>query len=648
MEHYVTLLSRIQDKDAKMVGRILECVLELFRTAATRGPWRHFVQSARFFAASVAAGYLDKGGLEALVQSLMHHIGTSTDVVVGDFALWVLCAALPVAGANVVGEALPRIKTMLSEALGRRSALKKAIPRDLATVWMLFGEAISRPSPSPSSSHPEAHAMDLSVPELAVDGFWDGDFEALSLFPDAYAIEGGGECADFEKWSIIYGCRHLVESMELNHRRCAEQLLVGIPSRFSSPEKIVVQFLFGELLRNRVNGMTPLVYESLLIDACRLSRSFPPAMARGLGALYERLDELGFVATDRLAAWFAHHLSNFDYKWKWDNWTAVLSIPPTSMQYVFVRFALEKLLRLSYYDRIAPTLPDDFRTLLPTEPKPHYKYAEELGEAAEEDCELAAKLVALIQSRRPVEEIRAAISGDDASGSLDAHQREVLLESLLHVGSKSMSHMLAVVEKYLALFQLLVPKSAEGRGAGAARLLGSVGSFWRNSGLHLEFTVERLVNYRILLPGEVIEWIFSEASSLFSDPECSFYRLVAQTLPRSLLLRTIQQAAMMPAIARTKMRDQPEERVAAVVEGLRAEARQTLRLAVQKLACLKDELVTDDDQLGMAVERLCIDLVREITAVYPVEVASLAPDLLSSLGRRAPLPLLEILEQVAC
>lgn len=649
MDHYVSLLSRVQAKSPELVKDILERILELFRSAAVNGPWRHFEQGARFFAASVAAGLVAVSSFTTLCDSLLQ-VAESGGIREGDFALWVLLLVLPVAGSAVLGPIGSDYGAKVTAAMTKRSALKQAVPRDLATVWMLFEGAMSSASGSvPISAF--SQTLDLNLPRLVADSFWDGDFEALSLFPDAYALGDGTECGHFEKWTLLLGCRHLVESMELNHRQCADLLLNGLSPRFLSPEKIIAQFLFGELLRSRVNGMANLVYETLLIDACRLSRAFPPAMAKGLQALFGRLDELGFVATDRLATWFAHHLSNFDFKWPWDRWSAVLTAPPTSMQHVFVRFTLEKLLRLSYRDRIMPTLPPDFCSLLPTEPTPNVKYVEEHDpRVADEDCELAGKLAAMIQSRQPVEAIKAVLFGPEGEEhGLDAHQGELLLDSLLLVGSKSMSHMLAVVEKYLGLFQLLVPKHSDPQlqRLAAFRLLSSTASFWRNSNLHFEFAVERLVNYRILLPSLVIEWIFVEAASHLTDPDCSYYQIVARILPRSLLLRTIQQASMMPAIALNKMRDQPAEKLASVLEKLHKDAQQTLGLAVQRLACFKDEVVMGDEHLLGAVERLCVDLIKEIVSLYPKETAAMASDLLSSLGRRAPLPVLEVLEQLA-
>jgi nuclear cap-binding protein subunit 1 len=339
------------------------------------------------------------------------------------------------------------------------------------------------------------------------------------------------------------------------------------------------------------------------------------------------LDELGFVATDRLASWFSHHLSNFDYKWKWATWSAVLTARPTSMQYVFVRFTLEKLVRLSYYDRVAPTLPEEFKTMLPENVRPNFKFADSDDDAAE----MAGRVTEQIQSRGSAEEIKQSLGAAD-NDELDTVQREVLLQSLLQVGSRSLSHMLTVVEKYLSLFQLLLPKNGDKTSANMF-ILDQLYSFWRSSMLHFEFAVERLVNYRILMPKHVIQWIFERADEQLCGIDASFYEVVAHLMGRGIILRTIQQSSMMPSIAAVKMNGQPEERIAATVNNLQAEYEETLALAVEKLASLKEQLVASEEML-FVVHKFTCALVKEIATCYPVDCGKISGGVLAAVGRK--------------
>ena len=57
---------------------------------------------------------------------------------------------------------------------------------------------------------------------------------------------------------------------------------------------------------------------------------------------FRRLPQLDYVATNQLAQWFAHHLSNTGFHWPyWAYWKDVADAPPTDRQRLFVARALE-------------------------------------------------------------------------------------------------------------------------------------------------------------------------------------------------------------------------------------------------------------------------------------------------------------------
>lgn len=296
-------------------------------------------------------------------------------------------------------------------------------------------------------------------------------------------------------------------------------------------------------------------------------------------------------------------------------------------------------MRLSYFDRVVPTLPEEFKAMLPSEPVPVYKFAdgEEDGgvaAAAAAAAEMAIKVTELIQNRHSVEEIKSVLGGvsEDGEEGLDMTVKEVLIQSLLMVGSKSLSHMLAVVEKYLSLYQLLLPKQGDKTSANIF-ILDQLSSFWRNSMLHFEFSVERLINYRILLPNVVMEWIMERADEQLCDVENNFYNVISHTLGHGMILRTIQQAYMMPSTAATKMKGQSEEKIASTMANLQVEFEDCLAFALEKLASLKEQIVATEDTLR-AVDGFCETVIKEIITVYPREVAKLASKILSISERK--------------
>lgn len=590
---YVMVAASV-DKD--LLTELFKGVIEVMRAALNGGgPWRHFVQGLSFLCACGGRGLVRTDSLGQLINELASNKNP--------FVLWSLGASLPLMG-NAIDTLL-----VIQQVDSSLSSLAR-LPIDVLGVWRcLKSHSFSNGMSCQNIEPIELPSVEL-LTNVIIDPTWDGDFQPFRLFADSFPTD----LDEWQQWRIVYMLRVLVEAMELNHRRCAEFLLQAAAS-----EKIVVEFLLGELIRTRRNGMPVLVYESLLMDCCRLNKAFPPVMARGLNLIFEQLDVLGFTATDRLASWFAHHLSNFELRWNWSNWQTVLEKPATSMMSVFVKLVIERLVRLSYVDRVAPTLPEEFRIFLPLEPVPIKNFAE--------DDPVAIEIIEAIQSRKTPEEIKAL------SGVGESPDSELLLQALLFVGSKSLSHTLAIIERYLPLFQLL--NAGEDKMASNLKIIEHVAAFWKNSPLHWEFVIERLINYRIILPKAVLLWCMEHLDEKASTE--SFYELLTFTLSRSLILRTLQQSKTMPAQAKLKMEGATEEKIATTMATLEREFQETLLLCLEKLILLSEQLVASPKVLA-ATKIVILDLLREITRIYSADLVKgpIATILMNTQGQMKP------------
>lgn len=95
-----------------------------------------------------------------------------------------------------------------------------------------------------------------------------------------------------------------------------------------------VETLFAELLRLPRSGERPMYYATILMDLIKAKMAYVPKMlGRAIRITFSRLDGPEHVgggmdveAVRRLSEWFAVHLSNFGYVWKWQDWLVVCPI----------------------------------------------------------------------------------------------------------------------------------------------------------------------------------------------------------------------------------------------------------------------------------------------------------------------------------
>ena len=78
---------------------------------------------------------------------------------------------------------------------------------------------------------------------------------------------------------------------------------------------------------------------------------------------------------DRFVTWFSYHLSNFQFRWSWDDWDEALAQDPEQPKAKFIREVLLKCLRLSYHQRVTDIVPETFSGFLPDKSPPFFKFS---------------------------------------------------------------------------------------------------------------------------------------------------------------------------------------------------------------------------------------------------------------------------------
>lgn len=85
--------------------------------------------------------------------------------------------------------------------------------------------------------------------------------------------------------------------------------------------------------------------------------------------------------------------------------------------------------------------------------------------------------------------------------------RSMVMQSLLHIGSRSFSHFLNAMERYLQLLRTI--STAEGK----SDVLDAAGDFWRKNYQMLIIVFDKLMQYQIVDPTNVITWAFAPRQS---------------------------------------------------------------------------------------------------------------------------------------
>ncbi|CAA6654249.1 unnamed protein product [Spirodela intermedia] len=217
-----------------------------------------------------------------------------------------------------------------------------------------------------------------------------------------------------------------------------------------------------------------LYYTLVIIDLCKaLPGAFPSVVAGAVRALFDRIADLDMECRSRLICWFSHHL-----------WAP---------QRIFVQEVLEKEVRLSYWDKIKQSIDNasSLEQLLPPRGGPCFKFSTEDGKEITERHTLSSELSSMVKGRKTA-----------LHGSKDA--LEVVVQTLLDIGSKSFTHLTTVLERYGQVISGLCSDEEK-----QVWLINEVSSFWKNSTQMTALTIDRMMAYRLVSNVAIVAWVFS-------------------------------------------------------------------------------------------------------------------------------------------
>lgn len=273
------------------------------------------------------------------------------------------------------------------------------------------------------------------------------------------------------------------------------------------PEDVAVDAVFSQLFQLPVPEHKLVYYHSVLTEACKIApAAIAPSLGRAIRYSYQNIYRLDLELCYRFLDWFTHHLSNFGFMWKWAEWVDDVELPDIHPGKSFIIGALDKEIRLSFAQRIKGTLPEQYQSLIGPEKEqdtPDFKFNDEHTPFSAEGKELAS----LLRKKSPDEEIQPVIDRIHSMAleqSIDplVTSTDIFVTAVCWVGSKSLSHVLAAIERTKDRL-LDIGAASE---AARQQIITAVMTYWSaHPGIAISI-VEKLLNYSIITPAAVIDW----------------------------------------------------------------------------------------------------------------------------------------------
>lgn len=329
------------------------------------------------------------------------------------------------------------------------------------------------------------------------------------ILPGAHSIE---------RFLIEEHLHSIIESHHLERKDCASQLL-SFPYKSKIPlEYCIVEVIFSELFHMPAPRYLEICYGSIMIELCKLQPStMPQVLAQATEILFMRIDSMNTSCFDRFVHWFSYHLSNFQFRWSWEDWDSCLYLEAEHPRPKFIQEVLQKCLRLSYYQRIKEMMPEAYEKLLPPIPQPCYKYTSE-DAATLPGTATAHKLVVAIRQKGTPEEIINELKdlpnprdteNDMIETTFNPLKIDVFTQTLLNLGSKSFSHTFAAISKFHYVFKQLTAETEEAQ----IHILHNVFELWRYHQQMMVVIVDKLLKTQIIECSAVATWVFSKEMS---------------------------------------------------------------------------------------------------------------------------------------
>eukprot|EP00093_Oithona_nana_P005774 05774.XXX_103188_96932_1 [CDS] Oithona nana genome sequencing. len=375
---YTTLIGLLNTKNYNFGGECVELLIRSLKDCLKSGSkWEEARYLVRFIADLVNCHVISAGSLLQLLDNFVDAaLEEGVPQVRRDWFAYAVLSALPWVGRELYEKKESELDRMLGSLEGyikRRSkthhnalrvfhsdnphsqeeyldSLWQQIKRLRSEMWIekhiirpylafdsVLCEALQHNLP-PMVPPPHHPSTAYPLPQVVFRMFDYTDCPEGPILPGQHSIE---------RYLIEEQLRHIFSSYHRERKDCAAQLL-SYPLKNKIPlEYMIVEVMFGELFRLPNPDFIELAYGSILIELCKLQPStMPQVLAQATELLYERMETMNVTCFDRFVAWFSYHLSNFQFRWSWEDWEDSLRLDPEHPKPKFIKEVLLRCLRL--------------------------------------------------------------------------------------------------------------------------------------------------------------------------------------------------------------------------------------------------------------------------------------------------------------
>lgn len=322
-------------------------------------------------------------------------------------------------------------------------------------------------------------------------------------------------------------------------------------------EALVVEMLLKDLL----NPLPPLYpgvhYGTVLLEFIQRNPAFVQTISEAVDRLFCSLPNLQAGARAAFADWLSFHLANNEFKWHWKEWAIIekqaesergasskmsSAVRPYS---VFIQEVLSSMARLSFYDRIAPSIlaavPDCAERWLPKKPEPVAAsgfYAHALSQAIHEKAkQRSANAEDILQ---PVLEYGLAVP-------LTSEQvLQSIMRAVLAEGSASITLLQTTFSKYHEVLHKVAyerQENLETPTEGGRCILQACMDYYEPSPQHFTIGVLSLLHRNLISPEALAGFLLNpEAVDQITEKRNFWWDLVSHTLRHALQSYSVPEA----------------------------------------------------------------------------------------------------------